>query len=302
MKIRLSLVLLFALSATASVAQNIFKVLVNKGKNEVKVGNVWQAIKVGTGLTKSDEIKVAPNSYLGLVHVESGKPVEVKEAKNYTIKELEGRVSPGASVLDKYTTFVLSSNSTPNNNLKATGAVHRGVQDINVYLPTVPSLTGVYGSIVVINWDSETIKGPYTVTFSNTFDDELRKVETAGNSAVVNLADPEFAPENNIRVLVFSKSEGKRSPEQLAFRVLSKTEKDKIRKAMDTEGISSIANEENALAKLMLASFFEGQKLLIDAATAYQQAISLAPDVPEYQAQYQAFLLRTSLKEVATKK
>jgi hypothetical protein len=302
MKIRFSLVLLFALSTTASVAQNVFKVLVNKGKNEVKVGTAWQAIKVGTGLTKSDEIKVAPNSYLGLVHIGTGKPIEIKEAKNYKVTELEGRVSPGASVLDKYTSFVLSSNSKPNNNLKATGAVHRGPQNINVYLPTVPSLTGVYGSIVVVNWDTETIKGPYTVTFSNTFDDELRKVETAGNSAIVNLNDPEFAPENNIRVLVYSKSEDKSSPEQLAFRVLSKTEKEKIRKAMDAEGISSIANEQNALAKLMLASFYEEQKLLIDAASAYQQAISLAPDVPEYQAQYQAFLLRTSLKEIAPKK
>lgn len=302
MKTKISLVLLFFLSATAISAQSVFKVLVNKGKNEIKVGNAWQTIKVGAALSKNDEIKVAPNSYLGLVHVATNKPVEVKDPRNYSVSELESKVSGSSSVVAKYTDFILSSNSTPNNNLKATGAVHRGPQNINVYLPTVPSLTGVYGSQVIVNWDSETIKGPYVVIFSNTFDDELRKVETDGNWVAVNLNDPEFAPENNIRIKVESKSERKSSPEQLAFRVLSKPEKEKIRKAAESEGIPEIANQENALAKLMMAGFFENQKLLIDAATAYQQAIQLAPDVPDYQARYQAFLERTSLKEVPQKK
>jgi cytochrome c-type biogenesis protein CcmH/NrfG len=45
-----------------------------------------------------------------------------------------------------------------------------------------------------------------------------------------------------------------------------------------------------------LAGFYEENKLFIDAITAYEQAIKLAPDVPTYQEAYEEFLLRNKLK------
>jgi hypothetical protein len=300
MKFRFLICLLFIFSFT--YGQNLtFKVLVNKGKSEVKVGTAWQTIKVGSSLSKNDEIKVAPNSYVGLVHYPSGKPIELKEPGNYTITDLEKRVGTGTSVMAKYTDFILSSNSSPNNNLKATGAVHRGPQNINVYLPTVPSFKVVYGSHVIVNWDNQTIKGPYLVTLSNTFGDELKKTETIENSITINLDDQDFKGQDNISIKVFSKSEQKASLEQLGFRTMTKVEKEKTRKLIDAE-VPGISTEETALSKLLMASFFEDKKLLIDAATAYQQAIKLAPDVNSYQEAYQAFLLRTSLKDSKEKK
>jgi hypothetical protein len=47
---------------------------------------------------------------------------------------------------------------------------------------------------------------------------------------------------------------------------------------------------------LFLASFFEDNKLLIDAATAYQEAIKLAPNVPYFQEAFNAFLTRNGLR------
>ncbi len=45
----------------------------------MKAGPNWQAVKVGSTLKDTDELKVAENSYVGLVHV-NGKPLEVKKA------------------------------------------------------------------------------------------------------------------------------------------------------------------------------------------------------------------------------
>ena len=42
-----------------------FKVLANKGSNEMKSGNTWQAVKTGASLKTGDEIKITENSYLG---------------------------------------------------------------------------------------------------------------------------------------------------------------------------------------------------------------------------------------------
>ncbi len=61
-------------SNTAFAQTYAFKVLINKGKNEVKTGNNWQAVKVGESLQSADELRVPENAYIGLVHA-SGKPL-----------------------------------------------------------------------------------------------------------------------------------------------------------------------------------------------------------------------------------
>ena len=112
-----------------------FKVLVNKGRNELKSGNNWQQLKVGLSLKSADELKISENSYLGLVHV-SGKALELKESGNYKVVDLAAKVNGGSNVLNKYTDFILSSATAPKNRLAATGAVDRGEDNIQVYLPT----------------------------------------------------------------------------------------------------------------------------------------------------------------------
>ncbi|MCA6432246.1 MAG: hypothetical protein IM574_01445 [Cytophagales bacterium] len=60
--------------------------------------------------------------------------------------------------------------------------------------------------------------------------------------------------------------------------------------------MGSDMKEETALNKFILAGFYEENKLFIDAITAYEQAIKLAPDVPTYREAYEEFLLRNKLK------
>ena len=72
------LTLFLALFISCAVAQEYaFKVLANKGANEVKSGSEWAPIKTGASLKNDDELKLSPNSYMGLVHA-TGKPLELK--------------------------------------------------------------------------------------------------------------------------------------------------------------------------------------------------------------------------------
>jgi len=103
---------LFMLSSLSYAQDYAFKVLANKGSNEVKSGDTWQPVKTGYSLKKEDELKVADNAYIGLVHA-TGKPVEIKQSGSYKVADLAEKVNKGsgASVLTKYTDFILSSNS-----------------------------------------------------------------------------------------------------------------------------------------------------------------------------------------------
>jgi hypothetical protein len=94
--------------STAFAQDYTFKVMVNKGANEVKSADAWQPVKTGASLRSEDELKVAPNAYMGLIHA-SGKPLEIKEAGSYKVSALATQITGGSSALNKYTDFILSS-------------------------------------------------------------------------------------------------------------------------------------------------------------------------------------------------
>jgi len=300
MKTRMLALVMFAwFAATTTYAQKdyTFKVLVNKGKNEVKTAEGWQPVKVGASLKDADELKLVENAYLGLVH-STGKPLEVKQAGKYKIETLAKEVSGGTSVLNKYTDFILSSNEKKGNTLTATGAVHRGADVIELYLPEAENPV-VYNSEIMINWDATKIPGPYIVTFNSMFGDELEKIESKENQVKVNLSSKNFENEDNILVVVSSKSDPNKVSKEYTLKKLSKADKERIKNSLNE--ISSSLAEKTAMDQYILAGFYEENKLVIDAITAYLEAIRLAPDVPSFQEDYHTFLIRHGLKDVKKK-
>lgn len=299
MKTRL-LTLIFALSALTSslFAQDYtFKVLANKGSNEVKSGDTWQPLRTGASLRESDEIKLADNAYIGLVHA-SGKPLEVKKAGNYTVKKLAQDMKAGSTVLNKYTDFILSSNSAEakKNRLSATGAVHRATEtaSLNLIFPD-KNKSDVFNNTAVVSWTDAKAAGPYVVSILNLFEEEIMKMETSANSVTVDLADPKLANEPNLLVEVSSKNDKKIASKQYMIKKLGAVEKENIKKSLGE--IMGEVTEPTALNKLLLAGFYEEKNLIIDAIASYEEAIKLAPDVPTFQEAYDEFLLRQNLKK-----
>jgi hypothetical protein len=283
--------LLFSVSA-AFGQDYAFRVMASKGTNEVKSGDSWQAIKPGASLKSGDELKLAENSYVGLIHA-SGKPVEVRTPGTHKVADLAAKVGPGQSVLNKYTDFILSSNAEgKKNKLSATGAVHRGLEDITLFLPD-NQFSDVYNNYAVINWESQKAEGPYVVTLKNMFDDELAKFETPETSMRINLAAPELANEAAILVDVKSKANGAKKSESKLIKKMTPAQSDKVKQDLTSLG-PEVTDSESALNKYILAGFYEEKKLYIDAIGAFDQAIKLEPSYKEY---YEDFLLRNNLRK-----
>jgi len=271
-----------------------FKVLANKGTNEVKSGDAWIAIKTGAVLKEHDELKLSENSYVGLVSAK-GKPLELKSSGSYKVIDLLTKVQTGSTVLNKYTDFILSSNSAEakKNRLSATGSVTRGDEKaLKVYLPENNN-ADVFNNFAIINW--EKANGPYVVTLKNMFDDELAVIETPETTAQIDLASKEYVNESAILVEVKSKGDGKIKSKQYLLKKLSPTHAEKVKKDLIADFGTDVM-EETPLSKFLLAAFYEQHKLFIDAITAYEQAIKMAPDVPSYKEAYEEFLLRNKMK------
>ena len=274
-----------------SAQEYTFKVLINKGQNSMKAGNDWLPIKVGASLGSIDELKVSQNGYLGLVHV-SGKPLEVKDAGQHKVVDLAAKVSGGTSVLNKYTDFILSSKTEKRSNLTATGAVNRGVGEIKMFLPR-PQQAIVYNDEILLSWTKKEKTSVYVLQFNSMFGDELQRFEVRDTTLSINLNASEFVNEDNIVVKVFSKSDPKTTSIDFVLKKLSPGDKKRLSAALSEIAVQT--RERNALNQLYLASFYEENALLIDASTAYQNAIRLAPEVPDFREAYRQFILRNSM-------
>lgn len=278
----------------AAMAQDYtFQVMINKGANEVKSGNTWAPVKTGASLKAGDEIKLSDNAYLGLRHA-SGKMMEVKQSGTHKVADLASKVTGGSSVLNKYTDFILSSNSpeAKKNRLSATGAVHRGAADaINLFLPD-NQFSGIFGSKVILNWEAKS-EGPYVIELQNMFEDVLAQYETTETSYTIDLTDPKLADKDlgAIMVKVASKKDAKQASAVKMIKKLSADEEKKIASAKNELGTS--LEEETAINKFTLAGFYEQNNLVVDAITAYQEAIKLEPAYQEF---YEEFLIRKNLK------
>ena len=293
------LTLIFALSTLASAvfAQDYtFKVLANKGTNEVKSGDTWQPLKTGASLKESDEVKLADNAYIGLVH-NSGKPIELKTAGTFKVKDLASKVGGGTSVLNKYTDFILSSNSAEakKNRLSATGAVHRAADAgsaLKVYMPENQN-SGVLNQKVVINWDASKTSGPYVVKFLNVFEEDLFQVETPENTFAVDLSDKRIPQDDQYYLFVVqSKQDQKIVSKQYMIKKLAPEEQQRVK--TELKDFMADVQEESAISKVYLASFYERNNLIIDAIAAYNDAVKMEPT---YSEQFEEFLLRHQLKK-----
>ncbi len=292
----LKFLVLFSLLAYTSFGQAgyTFKVIANKGANQVKSGDAWVLLKAGSSLQGTDELLIGENAYLGLVSAK-GKPVELKKAGNYKVSALETQAGAGSSVLNKYTDFILSSNAEgKKNRLSATGAVHRATETaaIKVMLPENQKYSDVYNSTVVINWDGSKAQGPYIVTLKNMFEDQLAKFETPETTLTVNVSDPKFTTESAILIEVSSKSNPKQISKQHMMRRMSPASREKVEKSLTV--IMTDVSDPTAINKFILAGFYEENNLLIDAISSYEEAVKLEPSYKEF---YDEFLLRHGMKK-----
>lgn len=298
------LVVLLTLSFNSAIAQTyVFKVLVNKGENQAKAtGADWQPLKTGSTLKSGDQLKVTNGSYLGLVH-SSGKTMEIKNPGDYNINDMANKIAgSNSSVASKYADFVLSKmnsdekdiNSNAKNYMSVTGAVERATSNATLNV-MMPSSVDVLSKEAIVRWSEpkEATGKTYVVSLKNMFDETILTQETTDTSLKLNFDDPKLAEQKLLILKVTVKGEKGMESGEYGIKKLSGADAQSIEQNL--AGLMTELTEETALNKLILASFFEENNLLVDALTQYEHAIRLAPEVSEFKQAYADFLIRNGL-------
>lgn len=285
-------VFLFALFTGDAIAQQYtFKVLISKGQNAVKAGENWQPIEVGATLQSTDEFRVAADGYIGLVHVQ-GRPIEIRTPGQYKVAELVSKIKPSQSALSKYIDYVLSAKEEERATFHATGAVTRGARSIKVYLPQSEKAV-VMNDEVLISWTGMPA-GPYIIQFNSMFGDELDRREVSDTTVTVDLSSSRLSKEDNIVIQVFLKEDRAVKSEKSILKRLSAADRGRLSGILKDSRV--LVAEKTALNMYYLANLYEENSLLVDAATAYQNAIRLAPEVPDFKLAFERFVDRHNLK------
>jgi hypothetical protein len=298
--VSITLTLLLVFAAEMVLAQGYtFRVLANKGKNTVKRAGAPAAVALKTGATLNagDELITSQGAYIGLMH-RSGKTLEVRKPGVQKVSELEKRVNTkSASVSSRYATFLankMNEKETTNYRarLNATGAVSRalaGDASIKVLLPNEDN--------AIVTWDSpEGIEeNAYVVIVKNIFDEEIYKEETVGNAVSLDFTSPEMKNDEGLYILTIKAKENLEvTSGDIGIKKLKRDDA-----AQYQDGLSALqaeVSEEGSLGKIIYASFYEENGLILDALTKMQEAIDLSPDVSDFEELKKDILERNGIK------
>jgi len=292
------LALVIFLVSTVSYAQEeMFKVLASKGSNKLQTSGTttWAAVFVGKRLAKGDKITIGENGYLGLAHSKTGKTIELKKAGTYEVSKLAGEVAAqNASTNTKYANYLAGqmeksgSEDMAKNKYKymaVTGSVERG-SGISII---APKKVDALGNDLTIGWKAEPGANTYVVEVTNLFGDVVSKVETKDTSIVIKLDDKK----DKNYITKVSLKDNANYVGDISIQYPSNDKSAELNKQLNE--LKAQLSEETALNKLILASFYEDNKLFLEAKASYEAAIKIQPDVDDFKLAYSQFLERAGL-------
>ena len=298
-------IFIFSLLLTTTVfAQGYtFRVLASKGQNQIKSGTAAAvALKTGATLTEKDQLIAGAGTYVGLMH-KSGKTIEVREPGTYTMASLEAKVEEkNVSVASKYAQFIASKMNddgsvSPLNRMAATGAVSRAVGGaLPVYVPQ--GSIEILSNNAFLRWkapDGAAEGAEYKVSIENIFDEVIYNGTTKDN--FINLDFGQIENETGLYLVTIATTVNGEEvkSDRIGIKRVDADERGDL--VANYEALKEEVSDESPLDKLVYASFFEENGMVLDALTKYEEAIQMSPEVEDFKALYDAFLIEANLKE-----
>jgi hypothetical protein len=284
------IVLLFATSNLTTAQRYEFKVLAQMGEPILTRGNVSQPLKTGAPLIIGDEITISERGYVALVH-SSGRGKELKIPGKYSVATLSSEAGNESSLTKKFINFMLNDKKPKEKQSNIVGGIHRGrLEPIVIFLPE-REYSAFYNTSITLAWRTiDNVAGPFVVTVRNLAYEEMLTLETPAMRVQVDFDKGSLKAEQYFLVEVKDATNGNIVSPVYSITRLAETEQQRI--AKELAALKTTLDPQSALDNLILAAFYEENKLIIDAHSAYSTAVALAPEVDIYQQRYNDFLKR----------
>jgi hypothetical protein len=296
------------IAGAASAQDYAFRVLANKGTNQVKKAGSGspESLKTGAKLNSGDEIIASEGAYIGLMH-KSGKTTEIRGAGTKKIADLEKTINTGStSIASRYAAYVSSKmNESEGGGYRsrsnATGAVSRAVGDKSIDLMMSKDVD-LLGDIAILRWaiaeDDTTFLDSdlFVVNIYNIFDEKIFSQETEKTSMKLDFGAEDLQYDMGLYIVeITKKGDEDYNSKKVGIRKVNSEEKVEVRENL--ANLKSEVSEESPLNKIIYASFYEENGLLLDALTKYEEAVRQSPDIEDFQDLYNEFLIKNGFAQ-----
>lgn len=270
-----------------------FQVLALDGEVLYMKGEQWQTVELGQSLMVNDVLRLEENAYLGLAH-RNGHTLSLSKEGTYEVNSLGNKVSSRErGVASKYADLYV--NSLKNASNKTAGASAERNTDQSRVKILLPNSVDVFNDEVILRWkNTSSLEERYEVKLKNMFNEVIMVKEVQDTKAVLDFNNEKIAKERMIIVSVNSIDFKDQQSSDYGMKHLTPEEAAPIARELNELKLE-ITDQQSALDKLILASFYEQNNLLADALTNYEYAISLAPDVEAFRVAYEQFIFRNGL-------
>ena len=291
-------VILFSISGLSQNQE--FTVLASKGDVQVKrLAGGWQPVSIGAKLFKGETIKLNKNNYLGLLHA-TGKTKELKTEGSFNVSDLAGAFdSQKASVSSKFAGYLLQefmNKSDTKKEMENLGAVVRqGTERIEL---DFPSATLIMDSTIQFSWFPREKGEKYIFQIINNAKNTVYMKEIADSFIVIDVNALQFEKGKPYQWELFSSVNDEIHSDTSIFELLPGNRKQTVMIEL-RELLKELDYDETALNYLIIAKYFEQNKLTANANKYYEKSVAGAPGVDDYFFAYIKFLQTNGMQTKA---
>lgn len=298
MKMILCMLLLY--TTTIISQEQVFTVLTSKGDVQVKrSNNSWQSLSIGVKLYKGETIKLNKNNYVGLLH-STGKTKELKNEGIFNVSDIAGAFdSQKASVSSKFAGYLLQefmNKDDAKKEMENLGAVVRqGMERIEL---DFPSTTLIMDSTIRFSWFLREKGEKYIFQIINNAKNTVYMKEIADSFIVIDVNELQFEKGKPYQWELFSSVNHEIHSDTAIFELLPGNRKQVIMIELG-ELLKELEYDETALNYLIIAKYFEQNKLTANAKKYYEKSVAGAPGVDDYLFAYIKFLQANGMQTKA---
>lgn len=252
-------------------------------------------LKTGLTLNAGEVIIASGGAYIGLMN-SSGGTIQVREEGEYSVDDLERQSRKvSGSIARRYVKYMVDKLNAPApKKSEITPAVSRDIS-LGITL-LIPSSAEAIGNKALVSWKApEDVKPNFNVVIKNLFDDEIASFQTSEYSMILDFE--ELDNETGIYIMMVSSIErAEINSGRIGIKKLEPDDRPDVYQHL--ESLSAEINEDdNPLNKLIFASFYEDNDLLLDAVSKYEEAIQMAPEISGFRELYESFLVKYGVLE-----
>lgn len=291
------LILFTAFTETDIPAQDLlFTVIASSGKVLFcgRDTSQWTALTTGSRIFRGDRIKTTENAYLGLCF-KNGRTIEITKEGLYMADELSEKLSAeNTSVTKKLADFLISEIVTKNKNkdMQYISAVAR--QNLTFIDKDFPAFSVITDSAVTFRWYPAKDVKTYAFRLLSPSSGTVLLKETPDTSVTLNIRELNLEAGKCYRWYVFNPEDPAVSSDSSCIMTLPRSEMQTIEDSL-SEIRNDLSDNGSPLNQIMIATFYENNKMNLTALECYERAILNTGQIPEFRKKYLLFLIKAGL-------